>query len=63
MDYGEGSAANPGFPPMPNWFQDNRDWGNIRSGLEQAGFSKEEVDGLMGGNWLRFYDENFGAMP
>lgn len=62
MDYGEGSAANPGFPPMPSWFRDNRDWGNIRRGLEQVGFSKEEVDGLMGGNWLRFYDENFGAM-
>lgn len=62
MDYGEGSATNPGFPPMPNWFQDNRDWHNIRRGLEQVGFSQAEVDGLMGGNWLRFYDENFGAM-
>ena len=63
MDYGEGSASNPGFPPMPTWFQDNRHWGTIRSGLQKVGFSTEEVDGLMGGNWLRFYDENFGALP
>ncbi len=63
MDYGEGSAANPGFPPMPNWFRDNRDWDAIRQGFARIGFSEAEVTGLMGGNWLRFYDENFGAMP
>jgi microsomal dipeptidase-like Zn-dependent dipeptidase len=60
IDFGEGSATAPGFPPMPDWFQDNRDWGNIRDGLRDAGFSREEVDGLMGGNWLRFYEQNFG---
>ena len=62
MDYGEGSADNPGFPAMPGWFQDNRHWGNIRDGLSATGFSADEVDGLMGGNWLRFYDENFGPV-
>ena len=62
IDYGEGSADNPGFPPMPDWFQDNRHWGNIREGLLKTGFSQAETDGLMGGNWLRFYDQNFGAM-
>ncbi|THH37193.1 membrane dipeptidase [Aliishimia ponticola] len=60
MDYGEGSADAPGFPPMPHWFRDNRDWTNIRGGLERVGFSSAEVDGLMGGNWMRFYDEGFG---
>ena len=59
-DFGEGSAANPGFPPMPNWFQDNRDFGNIAEGLAQVGFNTEEVGKIMGGNWLRFYDEAFG---
>ncbi|WP_050932115.1 membrane dipeptidase [Aestuariivita boseongensis] len=63
MDYGEGSASNPGFPPMPDWFRDNRDWGNIRQGLSQTGFAEPEIDGIMGGNWLRFYDENFGPQP
>ena len=62
IDYGEGSADNPGFPPMPDWFQDNRHWGTIREGLLKIGFTQAETDGLMGGNWLRFYDENFGAM-
>ncbi len=62
IDYGEGSADNAGFPPMPDWFRDNRDFGNIRQGLKKTGFSSEEVDGLMGGNWLRFYDAEFGAM-
>lgn len=59
-DYGEGSAAAPGFPPQPTWFKDSRDFGNVRSGLSAAGFGDDDVDGLMGGNWLRFYDESFG---
>lgn len=63
IDYGEGSADNAGFPPMPGWFRDNRDFGNIRTGLERTGFSSAEVDGLMGGNWLRFYNASFGPMP
>lgn len=63
LDYGEGSAANPGFPPMPAWFRDNRDWDNIRDGLASKGFSGAEIGALMGGNWQRFYDDNFGACP
>jgi len=59
-DYGEGSAGNAGFPPQPEWFTDNRDFGNIRDGLAGAGFSNEECAAIMGGNWLRFYDESFG---
>ena len=59
IDYGEGSAAAPGFPPMPDWFGDNRDFGNIEAGLSAKGFSDEEVAGLMGGNWHRFFKENF----
>ena len=60
VDYGEGSAAAPGFPDMPDWFGDNRDFGNIRTGLLRTSLTEDEVDGIMGGNWLRFYDNSFG---
>ncbi|MFK7752191.1 MAG: membrane dipeptidase [Sedimentitalea sp.] len=63
MDYGEGSAAAPGFPAMPDWFGDNRDFGNIRNGLKAKGMTSHEVDGIMGANWLRFYDTSFGPQP
>lgn len=59
-DYGEGSAAAPGFPVQPGWFSDSRDFGNIAKGLAAVGFSGDDVDAVMGGNWLRFYDESFG---
>lgn len=62
IDYGEGSASAPGFPPMPSWFQDNRDFGNIAEGLAQTGLSQSEVNGIMGENWHRFYKENFVPM-
>ncbi len=60
IDYGEGSAAAPGFPPMPEWFTDNRDFGNLEAGLRETGLSASEIAGIMGGNWYRFYAENFG---
>lgn len=62
IDYGEGSASDAGFPPMPEWFQDNRDFGNIEQGLKDVGFSEIETAGIMGENWLRFYDQNFGPL-
>jgi microsomal dipeptidase-like Zn-dependent dipeptidase len=59
IDYGEGSAASPGFPPMPSWFQDNRDFGNIAKGLADVGMTAKEVAGIMGDNWHRFYADSF----
>lgn len=63
IDYGEGSASDAGFPPMPGWFQDNRDFANITQGLRAAGLGETEVAGIMGGNWYRFFAENFGPAP
>ncbi|MCT4608723.1 MAG: dipeptidase [Pelagimonas sp.] len=60
IDYGEGSKSAPGFPQMPSWFQDNRHFGNIESGLRATGMSDPEVAAIMGGNWYRFFAENFG---
>ena len=61
VDYGEGSKDAPGFPPMPRWFTDTRDFGNISKGLATAGFSVSEVEAIMGGNWARFFASAFGA--
>ncbi|WP_435230856.1 membrane dipeptidase [Pseudopelagicola sp. nBUS_20] len=59
VDFGEGSASAPGFPKMPNWFKDNCDFGNIEVGLGEIGMSNTEISGIMGGNWYRFFSENF----
>jgi microsomal dipeptidase-like Zn-dependent dipeptidase len=45
---------------MPAWFKDNRDFGKIAAGLRATGLSETEVAGIMGENWLRFYDMSFG---
>ena len=62
-DYGEGSAAAPGFPPMPAWFGDNRDFPRIAEGLAAAGLDRDTVEGLMGGNWRAFFEAGFGSRP
>lgn len=62
VDYGEGSAAAPGFPPMPEFYTDNRDFGNIADGLRAVGMDEAEVNAILGDNWLRFYDTSFGPV-
>ncbi|MCZ6579059.1 MAG: membrane dipeptidase [Gammaproteobacteria bacterium] len=62
IDYGEGSANNAGFPPMPGWFKDNRDFNNIEQGLLDVGFNAEDTAKVMGNNWLGFFDNNFGPV-
>jgi microsomal dipeptidase-like Zn-dependent dipeptidase len=59
-DFGEGSAAAPGFPAQPTWFEDNRDFPNIRRGLEEVGLDQDSVAAVMGGNWLAFFEKSFG---
>ena len=59
IDYGEGSAESPGFPPMPEWFKDSRDFENIENGLRSIGMNEAEVMQIIGGNWYRFFKENF----
>ncbi len=60
IDLGEGSSDSPGFPPQPSWFTGNLDFGNIAAGLRVTGLDDGEVAGIMGGNWLRFFDAGFG---
>jgi microsomal dipeptidase-like Zn-dependent dipeptidase len=45
------------FPAQPAWFRDNRDWDGIADGLRAAGFAQTDVDGILGENWLRFWEE------
>ena len=59
IDYGEGSASQAGFPPMPDWFRDNRDWHQIADGLSQFGFSEQDIKKILGENWLQFYEKSF----
>jgi len=59
MDFGEGSAGAAGFPDMPSWYRDNRDFEGIATGLRAVGFSDSDVDAVMGENWLKFYREGF----
>ena len=61
IDYGEGSASNPGFPDMPGWFRDNRDWHNIIEGLKKHGFSNDEINKIKGENWLSFFRKSFNS--
>lgn len=53
MDFGEGNKNNAGWPRPLTWFKDNRDFPTITEGLRQKGFSQEEIEKIMGRNWLQ----------
>ena len=52
MDYGEGSAADSGWPDALTWFSDNRDFPRIAEALSQKGFNEAELGLILGGNWV-----------
>ena len=58
-DFGEGSAGQAGFPVQPEWFRDNRDFKNILNCLRKTGFSEDEVERIVGLNWLNFFEQSF----
>ncbi|MGB5708655.1 MAG: membrane dipeptidase [Arenicellales bacterium] len=59
-DYGEGSATQAGFPQQPDWFANSTHYADIAQGLRQKGFTEQEVEKIMGLNWLHFFEVSFG---
>ncbi len=59
IDFGEGSAMNPSFPEMPQFYKGNLDFPNLALGMKAKGMKIDDIDKVMGGNWLKFFDANF----
>jgi membrane dipeptidase len=53
------SVKGVGFPEQPIWFRTNEDMPGIATGLRKIGFAEGEVNGIMGGNWHRFFARSF----
>ena len=53
------------FPSSTDWFSSNKDFPKIAEGLRNIGLSADDVAGIMGGNWRRFFESAFepGAQP
>ena len=58
----ERDAATIRFPAQPSWFRNNLSFPGIAVGLRAVGFSDQDVRGIMGENWLRFFDHAFRPM-
>ena len=56
-NYGEGTIGKAGFPKQPDWFLDARGFYNLELGLQKVGFSKNDINGILGNNWYNFYKE------
>jgi len=51
------TGAKASWPEWPAWFRSPADFPNLTRALLARGFSREEVAGIMGGNWLRFFEQ------
>lgn len=60
-DYGEGNAEQPSWPKQPDWFKDNLGFQNIINGLEAVSFTSQDIEKIMGQNWLNFFNSSFTA--
>ena len=45
-----------GLPAFPKWMQSPSQFSTLESGLAQVGFVETEVDGILGDNWVRFFE-------
>lgn len=59
-DPGE-STGDPDWPEYPEWYRKSADFQNIAQGLSDVGFSDEEAGRILGGNWFKFFENEFGA--
>ena len=55
VNYGAGSAANPGKVMDPDWIADTSGFADIAEGLMRKGFGRREAEAVLGGNWMRLY--------
>lgn len=55
-----GPDAKPGWPEWQDWFKSPLDFGTVADGLRTVGFSEQETAGIMGENWLRFFEKVIG---
>jgi microsomal dipeptidase-like Zn-dependent dipeptidase len=60
MQYGAGSAARPGKVASVAWLPKPAALGVVVDALARVGFSKDEVQKISSGNWLRLYREVIG---
>ncbi len=61
-DFGEDESATPAWPDPPDWFRSAADMPDLTAALLSRGFAPDDVKGIMGENWLRFWDDAFRPM-
>ncbi|GAA3692423.1 dipeptidase [Arthrobacter ginkgonis] len=55
-NFGAASASNPGDDD-PEWFRSMEPFAALSEGLCRQGLDESEAAAVMGGNWMRLYDE------
>jgi membrane dipeptidase len=50
-----------GMEHIPEEIRTSADLGNISDALRAAGFSAADIEGVMGGNWVKFFRENLSG--
>ena len=60
IDYGESKTKSSSWPKQPSWFEKGSDIINIYKGLIKSGMKENNINKILGYNWLNFMKQNFG---
>ena len=60
IDYGESKTKSSSWPKQPSWFEKGSDIINIYKGLITSGMKENNINKILGYNWLNFMKQNFG---
>ncbi|MBL8701253.1 MAG: membrane dipeptidase [Alphaproteobacteria bacterium] len=56
-------AISPKFAEWPRWFRSPSDFPKAVEGLAKRGFSRAELDKIIGGNWMRLFGQTWSPAP
>lgn len=52
----DASDCAPAWPEWPSWFSGPEDFAILEEGLAEVGMGPGDIDAVLGGNWLRYFD-------
>ena len=56
---GASVTKSTSWPEWPDWFRTPEDFPRLAKGLSERGLGEEDVAAVLGGNWLRLFEESF----
>ncbi|HWM32948.1 MAG TPA: membrane dipeptidase [Pseudolysinimonas sp.] len=62
VQLGPATADRQGWLPWPEFFRTPADFPNLVEGMSQVGLAQDDIEKIIGGNWMRMFEEGFAPV-